>query len=613
MLLTQWPKFARTATALMACTLLLPAAAQKRTLPGVPQPSQQPASQPAQSETVVRATTRMVLLDVVAVDHAGHPVTDLKQQDFTLLEDGKPQKLASFTPHQYEFSTAKKLPPVLPPHVTTNRPEIIQPQGPGVVGVMLLDGLNTPPQKQVYVKQQMLKYLAEQYDPRVQLAVVMLTDKLTMLQDFTSNPVLLKGALDRYVGTLPALARATSDNNIDAVVDAASQHDIMPAAGGSGAPAGVSGSDPGVPGNAGGSNSTIADDIAYMMRRFEKESENFSTDVKVSTTLAALQNIARFMAAKNGRKILVWLSAGFPISVTGDQPEDMETSRSYGEEIKKTTNLLNDTHVAIYAINANPLIGSSVSDVANSGRDQNGRIQTGLSANRALATEVFARFSTEDTLARAAADTGGRYFGNRNDLDGALKASLQESSSYYMLGYYPTEKKFDARFRHIKLKVARDGVQLRYRTGYYATDPRDWRKGGHDNDLSTTLKATSLPATEVLFMARAVPPAHNVELQVEFLVDASTITFGSEPDNREDCNLNFEVQAFSPEGKLVKAEVQTAEAPLSPQTAARVRQQGLPMKVPIKLAAGRYLLHLGVRDNRTGWFGTAELPVEIPQ
>ena len=71
------------------------------------------------------------------------------------------------------------------------------------------------------------------------------------------------------------------------------------------------------------------------------------------------------------------------------------------------------------------------------------------------------------------------------------------------------------------------------------------------------------------------------------------------------------MQAFSPDGKLVKAEVQTANAELEASTYQRVRTQGVPMKVPIKLPQGRYLLHLGVRDNRNGRFGTAELPLEI--
>jgi hypothetical protein len=137
--------------------------------------------------------------------------------------------------------------------------------------------------------------------------------------------------------------------------------------------------------------------------------------------------------------------------------------------------------------------------------------------------------------------------------------------------------------------------------------------------LKAAVGSGVLPSTQVTFMARAVPPARNSDTVVEFAVDTSTLSFetvassagGGTPEARQGCSLTFEVQAFSPEGKLVKAEVQTANAELELSTYERFRTQGLPMKVPIKLAQGRYLLHLGVRDNRNGRFGTAELPLEI--
>jgi hypothetical protein len=62
---------------------------------------------------------------------------------------------------------------------------------------------------------------------------------------------------------------------------------------------------------------------------------------------------------------------------------------------------------------------------------------------------------------------------------------------------------------------------------------------------------------------------------------------------------------------LAKAEVQQAEAPLKPETYARIEKSGLPMPVSIKLPPGDYMLRLGVRDNRTGLFGTTELPLNM--
>ena len=99
---------------------------------------------------------------------------------------------------------------------------------------------------------------------------------------------------------------------------------------------------------------------------------------------------------------------------------------------------------------------------------------------------------------------------------------------------------------------------------------------------------------------------------VEFAVDPSTLSFQTEAGNLHYSTLQFEVQAFTPEGKLVKAEVQTAEASLPEPTYERVRKQELPMSVPIRLAPGKYILRLGVRDNLTGLFGTADLALEVP-
>ena len=113
-------------------------------------------------------------------------------------------------------------------------------------------------------------------------------------------------------------------------------------------------------------------------------------------------------------------------------------------------------------------------------------------------------------------------------------------------------------------------------------------------------------------MARALPPQPDSDTVVEFAVDPSTLSFQTEAGNLHYCTLQFEVQAFTPEGKRVKAEVQTAEASLPAPTYERVSKQQLPMSVPIRLAPGKYILRLGVRDNLTGLFGTADLALEVP-
>ena len=573
---------------------------------GAQQPS--PSSDPG---LVFRVTTRIVLVDAIVLDKEGNPVQGLKADDFTLTEDGARQRITSFFERTAE-SARRAPPPVLPPHVTTNRPAVTQTNGEsGTAAVLLLDGLNTPPQSQIYVKQEMLRFLARQYDPKTKLAVIALTNKLTVLQDFTQEPLLLRAALDRYLAATPALAR--SGGQMETPSASAPAPSVNLPAQATGGPT-SSGPDPGLPATlaAGGSNSSIFEDIAYMMDRFERESENFSRDTRIATTLSALEEIARFMSGQNGRKVLLWFSTGFPFSVLGDSPSSMEAERDYGDRIRRTINLLNDAHVATYTIDAGGLVPESLGDPSLSGRDQEGKIHHGIDANRGLSGDAFQRFSTHDALETIALDTGGSYFGNRNDLDNAFKSAMRESTSFYMLGYYPSNKRWDRKFREIKLQVHRPGVQLRYRRGYFAVNPRDWRKDNGEGTMDAALAANLLPSTQVTFMARALPPSPDADTVVEFAVDPSTLLFATEAENQHRCSLRFEVQAFTHEGKLVKVEVQSAEASLPAPTYDRVRKQELPMNVPIRLQSGKYILRLGVRDNLTGLFGTAELALDIP-
>jgi VWFA-related protein len=599
--------------------------------------AQQASPPPNEPGLVLRVTTRMVQVDAVVLDKEGHPVKGLKSGDFTVVEDGIRQSVASFSEHNSERANAAP-PPALPPHVTTNRPAVTQANAEnGNVAVLLLDGLNTPPQDQIYVKQQMLKFLARQYDPNTKLAVFALTNKLTVLQNFTQDPLLLRAVLDRYMGQTPAVARSGGQMETPSASVPAPTVNLPPQA--TGGPTG-SGPDPGLPATlaAGGSNASIFEDIAYMTDRFERESENFARDTRISVTLAALEQIARFMSGQNGRKVLLWFSTGFPFSVVGDSPSAMEAERDYGDQIRRTINLLNDAHVATYTIDAGGLVPSSLGDPSISGRDP-GKVVLGIDTNRTLATESFQRFSTHDAMETIARDTGGRYF-NGNDLDQAIQSALKESSSYYMLGYYPSKKKWDGKFRNIKLQVDRPGTQLRYRRGYFAVSPSDWKKDNGDQTLTKALTGNSLPSTEVTFMARALPPQPDSDTMVEFAIDPSTLLFQAEsgslqtesgnrrtgPGNRRTesgnlqaesgnfhhCSLQLEVQAFTPDGKRVKTEVQTAEASLPEPTYEKVRKQELPMNVPIRLAPGKYILRLGVRDNLTGLFGTADLVLEVP-
>ena len=75
------------------------------------------------SDQTLRTNTRLVVVDVVATDSKGQPVPDLKASDFTLLEDGKPQKISGFNFEHPGGSSCAYSADKLPPSVVTNAPK----------------------------------------------------------------------------------------------------------------------------------------------------------------------------------------------------------------------------------------------------------------------------------------------------------------------------------------------------------------------------------------------------------------------------------------------------------------------------------------------------------
>src|SRR6476469_8945624 len=74
------------------------------------------------SDPTLRTNTRLVVVDVVATDSKGQPVSDLKASDFTVLEDGKPQKISGFNFEHPGATSAQVLHVNLPPSIVTNAP-----------------------------------------------------------------------------------------------------------------------------------------------------------------------------------------------------------------------------------------------------------------------------------------------------------------------------------------------------------------------------------------------------------------------------------------------------------------------------------------------------------
>ena len=154
-------------------------------------PGNSPGNSNDTSIPIIRVSSKLVLVDVVVTDKQRHPVDGLKAEDFSIYESGKQQKVAIFQSIRHGQTTA---PPSLPDGIYSNKPELRAPEGN--LTVLLIDAVNTQFKDQAYARQQMLKWVTNSYQPGTRMAIYGLTGNLRVLQDFTSDPRLLKLAID---------------------------------------------------------------------------------------------------------------------------------------------------------------------------------------------------------------------------------------------------------------------------------------------------------------------------------------------------------------------------------------------------------------------------------
>jgi VWFA-related protein len=100
--------------------------------------------------------------------------------------------------------------------------------------------------------------------------------------------------------------------------------------------------------------------------------------------------------------------------------------------------------------------------------------------------DLLRKQSSEGLVAVANA-TAGKTVTDNNDLHAIFDAMLKDSSEYYVLGYYPADKKEEGRFRSIKIAIDRPGVKVQTPHGYY--EPSHSRRGKKDDNALSLWQA----------------------------------------------------------------------------------------------------------------------------
>jgi VWFA-related protein len=536
----------------------------------------------------------MVVVDVVATDNKGVTVPDLKADDFTVQDEGQEQPVRAFSFHQPDqqseqaSTAATAAPPKLPAGYFSNKPQY---KTNGALNVLLLDALNSNMINQAAMRDAMIKFL-EKVPAGEPIAIYLLGTRLTLIQDFTSDPELLRKAVASFkrqgskAQSNPAGNTRIAETPIGSV--AADTMATMPG-------------------------------LQAKLEEFHELQVAEQADFGVRYTLDALNSLAGFLAGYPGRKNLVWISETFPFTIVVDNVSS-RNSRDYSREVARTANLLSNAQVAIYPVDARPLAGTSQFSVGNDpnpiGTPQRMKQTIQGDAGQEESHQAEGRTASRSTMNDLAEKTGGRAFYNTNDLEGSVRRSMQDGAAYYTLGYYPTNKNWDGAFRRITVKVARPGIKLHYRLGYFAVEPQSYAKldeGQKRDDLAKAMSLNFPVATALPFQAMVVPPSaeNKNKVVVNYAVDPHALTFESGTDGLQHASVDCAVIVYSTKGDSVQAASNTMIAALKPEEYQRVMQKSFPCRQSLELTPGQYLFRLGVRDSRTGLIGTLNAPVTI--
>jgi VWFA-related protein len=268
-----------------------------------------------QSQTVFRANTRLVVVDVVATDNKGQPVKDLHAQDFTVLENGTQQKVSDFIFHHPGESEA--LPqPKLAPNVVSNTPQFRS----GSLNVILFDFVNGDLTAHAYAKDQLVQFLnsGELGQP---LAIFALQRQVKLLHDFTTDSAALKESVQHYKPPVQSNQTESFESRESA---------------------------------------------------FSNQGNYHTNERDIETTLNQLNVLAKILKGYPGRKNLIWLSESFPLSLfpettlknsnglaeKGGAFDTLQNSapfKSYAALVRKVADALMDAQVAVYPVDAGAL------------------------------------------------------------------------------------------------------------------------------------------------------------------------------------------------------------------------------------------------------------------
>jgi VWFA-related protein len=521
---------------------------------------------------VIKVSVKLVQVDATVTDEKGHPVRDLRPEDFEILQDGKRQVITNFSyvnPPETAHSVARA-------DVASGNSSKVRFQDIHRTIALVVDDLGLSFQSGVWVRTALKHYVDTELQPGDLVAVIRTGSGVGALQQFTTDRRILHAAIDRIrynpMGGGAQGAFAPIESHLTNVRDGA---------------------------NPSGAQSPLVNPQ-------DEWKQNF-----IAGAMGAVRYVVDGLRDLPGRKQVVLFSENTQVFFRG------EPSERVVDALKKLVDAANRSAVVIYAIDPGGLRYTGLT----AGDD------TGRSNPQALLSAATTRSNDEYELRQGMRqltdETGGLFLQGRNDLEKELQEVIDDAAGYYVLGYHPEAKTFDAktgqpRFHSLKVRVLRSGLQVRSRSGFLGVEDSDKPvSGGTPREQLLRALVSPFSSGDVHLRLTAL---FNMDVQKGpvldsmLYVDTHELHFTTMPDGGQQASFTAVAVTFDENGVPADSSEQTFSLRAKDDAKyAELLRTGLafvlqhPAKKP-----GPYQMRVAIRDESSGAIGSASQFIEVP-
>src|SRR3989454_7250566 len=511
-----------------------------------------------QQPFTIRVDTQLVVETVVVKDKDGKNLEGLTDKDFTVTEDGVPQTISVFQFEKLEDTPA----PAPAPGAQQPAAEVVQPKIPTQI-------TPPPPGDSRYRNRRLLVLFFDSMNvsPADQLRAFTAADKFIRTQMKTPDLVAI---MSFAAGSVKVLQDFTNDQE---ALFAVLQKLIYP-----------------------DDNYNDTADTGAAFGQDNSEFNIFNTDRQ----LAALQTAVNMLKLVNEQKSLVYFAGGLRLNGTDNQAQ-----------LRATINAAIRSNVAFFPVDARGLVATL--PLGDATRPSPGGIGV-FNGNMAMSSITnFQR--SQGSLYALASDTGGKALLDNNDLAAGIVQAEQAITSYYVIGYYPSNTNLDGKFRRVKITLKETPTaKLDYRQGYYAGKTfNKFTAADKERQLEDALMLGD-PITDLTI---AMEVNYFQLNRAEYFVPITVKIPGSElvlarTGGAERTLVDFIGEVKDAYGTTIQNLRDKVDMKLSGETASELSRRPIEYDTGFTLLPGKYVIKFLARNAETGRMGTYQTPFVIP-